>query len=177
MHYLTHGPAFAIVEDDAQAAKHVAAGWTLATLDAVRALWLIRDLDAYDRLWEELLTKEREAQAKGAGPTETAPLKRTRPVVVRQAGAWTMYDARKEEQTMKKLPTHEMLKYMAAHRGAGDVIDSPAGDPVLLQAQQDGYADWVDGQWIGRGYIAPGERRIVRHTYGGPSEVVGGVDG
>jgi|GEM_PF-4854011 len=102
MHFLTFGADYAIVEDDAQAAKHVAAGWTLTTLDAVRARWLDRDLDAYDRLWEELLTRERAERAErarkgeGEGPSETAPLKRTRPVVVRQAGAWTMYDARKE---------------------------------------------------------------------------------
>ena len=98
MHFLIYDTDYAIVEDDAQAAKHVAAGYERATYDEVRARWLIRDLDAYDRLWEELLTKEREARAKGAGPTETAPLKRTRPVVVRQAGAWTMYDARKKAE-------------------------------------------------------------------------------
>jgi len=94
MHYLTFGADYAIVEDDAQAAKHVAAGWTLTTLDAVRALWLIRDLDAYDRLWEELLTREREARAKTEGPTETAPLRRAR--VTRLAGGVILYDARKE---------------------------------------------------------------------------------
>jgi len=91
MHYLTFGADYAIVEDDAQAAKHVAAGWQVATLEAVRARWQDRDLDAYDRLWEELLTREREARAKADGPTETAPLKRTRPVVVSLAGL-TYYD-------------------------------------------------------------------------------------
>jgi len=96
MHYLTFGADYAIVEDDAQAAKHVAAGYERSTYAEVRARWQNRDLDAYDRLWEELLTREREARAKTEGPTETAPLKRTRPVVVKQAGAWTMYDARKE---------------------------------------------------------------------------------
>jgi len=96
MHFLIYGADYAIVEDDAQAAKHVAAGYERATYDEVRARWRDRDLDAYDRLWEELLTREREARAKAEGPTETAPLKRTRPVVVKQAGAWTMYDARKE---------------------------------------------------------------------------------
>jgi len=98
MHYLTYGADYAIVEDDAQAAKHVAAGYERATYDEVRARWLIRDLDAYDRLWEELLTKEREARAKADGPTETAPLKRTRPVVVKVASGWTMYDARKKAE-------------------------------------------------------------------------------
>ena len=100
MHFLIYGADYAIVEDDAQAAKHVAAGYERSTYAEVRARWWDRDLDAYDRLWEELLTREREARAKTEGPTEgpteTAPLKRTRPVVVKQAGAWTMYDARKE---------------------------------------------------------------------------------
>ena len=94
MHYLTHGASFAIVEDDAQAAKHVAAGWQVATLDAVRARWRDRDLDAYDRLWEELLTREREARAKAEGSLETAPLRRAR--VTRLAGGVILYDARKE---------------------------------------------------------------------------------
>ena len=61
MHYLTFGADYAIVEDDAQAAKHVAAGWTLTTLDAVRARWRERDMARLDVLHR-------------ACATETAPL-------------------------------------------------------------------------------------------------------
>jgi hypothetical protein len=70
MHFLIYGADYAIVEDDAQAAKHVAAGYERATYAEVRARWRDRDLDSYDRLWEALLTRERSA----GRATESAPL-------------------------------------------------------------------------------------------------------
>ena len=50
MHFLIYGADYAIVEDDAQAAKHVAAGWQVATLEAVRARWRERDMARLDVL-------------------------------------------------------------------------------------------------------------------------------
>jgi hypothetical protein len=67
-----------------------------------------------------------------------------------------------------------MLEYLIARRvGDTDVIDAAPNDPILLQAQADGFADWRGDQWIGRGYIQTGERRIVRHWCGGTTEVIG----
>lgn len=43
MHYLICGSAFAFVEDDEQARKHVEAGWQLASRAEVMVLWRKRD--------------------------------------------------------------------------------------------------------------------------------------
>lgn len=69
--------------------------------------------------------------------------------------------------------THTLLKYMIARRVNGsDVIDAPFDDPMLLQAELDGYADRVNNQWIGRGAIKTGERRTLR-TDEGDQTIVG----
>ena len=70
--------------------------------------------------------------------------------------------------------TSEMFKYMQARRvGNTDVIQALPNDPILIQAQQDGYADFNGAAWIGRGKIQRGERRVVRHYDGTVREIVG----
>lgn len=73
------------------------------------------------------------------------------------------------------MKTHDMFNYMRARLvdDAG-TVDASASDPVLIQAQHDGYAERVDGKWIFKGHIQPGERRIVRHLEGGQNSVVKG---
>lgn len=68
--------------------------------------------------------------------------------------------------------THDMIGYML-ERSSGQVIDAPEDDPILLQAEADGYADRADGYWIGRGHIQPGERRVVRFIFGGMKVIFG----
>jgi hypothetical protein len=70
--------------------------------------------------------------------------------------------------------THDMQEYMQARLVDDDgTINAPADDPVLLQAQRDGYADRVGGLWIWRGHIQPGEKRIVRYIFGGMDIITG----
>lgn len=70
--------------------------------------------------------------------------------------------------------TGEIINHMLRHRVPGrNVIDLPADDPIMLQAQADGYADRGDHCWIGRGNIQSGERRIVRFTDGDTREIIG----
>lgn len=70
--------------------------------------------------------------------------------------------------------THDMTKYLRARLVDDDgTINAPADDPVLLQAQRDGYADRVGGLWIWRGEIQPGEKRIVRYIDGGTTSIDG----
>lgn len=72
------------------------------------------------------------------------------------------------------LNTHELVNYLIARRIDGtDTINAAFDDPVLLQAELDGYAERRDGQWIGKGDIQPGERRKARHIFGDESEVIG----
>lgn len=68
------------------------------------------------------------------------------------------------------LTTHEMLVYI---RARANIADAAFDDPVLLQAELDGYAVREDGKWRVFGIIQPGERRTVRHCYGPPSVIVG----
>lgn len=70
--------------------------------------------------------------------------------------------------------THDMTTYMRARLIDSDgTINAPADDPVLLQAERDGYADRVGDLWIPRGYIQAGEKRVVRHIYGGITIITG----
>jgi hypothetical protein len=70
--------------------------------------------------------------------------------------------------------THDMMTYIRARLADNsDVVNAPANDPVLLQAQRDGYADRVGGLWIFRGHIQRGEKRIIRYIYGGEETIIG----
>ena len=61
--------------------------------------------------------------------------------------------------------TSAIWDYIRAHNEPGSsVVNVPANDPTLIQAQQDGYADWVDGEWIARGVIRIGEQRTIRYS-------------
>ncbi len=72
------------------------------------------------------------------------------------------------------LPTTDVIFYMIKRVIPGtDVIDAAFDDPVLLQAERDGYAVREDGHWRGLGDITPGERRILRHADGDVEEIVG----
>lgn len=72
------------------------------------------------------------------------------------------------------LSTVDMLDYMLARRvDKTYFIRADFDDPVLLQAELDGYAIREDGKWRGLGNIQPGERRTVRHIFGGETKVVG----
>lgn len=70
--------------------------------------------------------------------------------------------------------THDMTMYMRARLVDSDgTIDAPADDPILLQAERDGHADRVGGLWMWRGHIQAGEKRVVRHIFGGITIVTG----
>jgi hypothetical protein len=56
MHYFTHGPNIAAVEDVAQAAKYVCAGWRVVSRDTFIAAWRARDMQALADMGPELLT-------------------------------------------------------------------------------------------------------------------------
>ena len=75
------------------------------------------------------------------------------------------------------MDTHTLLKYLAKQQIQGsDVINAPANDPILLQAQQDGYVDRIADQWVGRGKIQPGETRVLRYgkLSGGGTDLITG---
>jgi hypothetical protein len=69
--------------------------------------------------------------------------------------------------------TYDMLNYCRARANVEGIIDAPDDDPILLQLEADGYVDRADGCWIARGHIQQGERRLVRHIFGGETWVVG----
>jgi len=75
------------------------------------------------------------------------------------------------------MDTSSIINYMLARMVNGTaIVNASANDPVLIQAQEDGYADRVNGQWIARGAIKSGERRILRHSWqagGGTKEIIG----
>lgn len=69
--------------------------------------------------------------------------------------------------------TQDLFKYMRARGDADGRIDAPIDDPVMRQAERDGYAMLKDGYWQSRGIIHVGERRIVRFINGGAEEIIG----
>jgi len=75
------------------------------------------------------------------------------------------------------LSTHDMIDYLLARRiGETFYIEASCADPVLCQAEADGYAVREGDKWRGLGHIQPGERRILRHmdvTGGDVEEIVG----
>lgn len=72
------------------------------------------------------------------------------------------------------LSTHEIITYLLQHRiGETDYIDAALNDPVLVQAERDGYAVRDDGRWRGLGHIQPGEQRTVRYMDGDVEIIVG----
>ena len=66
------------------------------------------------------------------------------------------------------LKTVDLQAYIRAHENEEGVINLPADDPTMLQAELDGFAIRMDGYWQARGMIQPGEVRTVRHLYGEP---------
>ena len=70
--------------------------------------------------------------------------------------------------------TTDIIWYMQDRQiGDTSIVDAPADDPVMLQAAQDGFADFIDGRWYARGVIQGGERRVCRHSEGDVSVIIG----
>lgn len=72
------------------------------------------------------------------------------------------------------LSTYDVINYMLARRIEGtDYIQAASDNPVLLQAELDGYAVREGDRWRGLGIIKTGERRTVRFIEGGEKVIVG----
>lgn len=70
--------------------------------------------------------------------------------------------------------TYQIITYIIAHcDGKTGIVNVPFDDPILLQAELDGYADRVGHQWIARDHITPGEQRALRYIFGGIETITG----
>lgn len=71
------------------------------------------------------------------------------------------------------IPTTDLIDYMIAHADTDGHVHTAPDDPIMLQAELDGFATRMDGYWQAHGEIRPGEQRVVRHWRGGTSTVHG----
>jgi hypothetical protein len=65
------------------------------------------------------------------------------------------------------MTTTQMLAYLAAHPSL------PETDAAMAQAIVDGYARWDGKNWLLKGHVLPGERRVVRFDDGSTREEIG----
>lgn len=72
--------------------------------------------------------------------------------------------------------THEIIKYMIAHQNGDGIIRTPFDDPIMLQAELDGYAIREAGRWRAFGIIQPGEQRTLRYLDGSEPEIIIGTE-